>query len=137
MADSRAEPAADCVKRSDLQYQQLKLKWKMHEAFGLASGVPFRKPLQTNMSCQGCCFTCIRAPLRTKEKTHFGPWLSAVIAAELVLTQPRSEHRQRKTMFSIVSETKVKCRAGQSRFYEQLYRNKPIWVQGRSINAFW
>lgn len=32
--------AADCRKRSDHQYQQLKLKWKMNETLGLASGVP-------------------------------------------------------------------------------------------------
>lgn len=90
----------------------------MHETFGLACGVLFRKPLQTNMSGQGC-FTSIRSPLHMEEKTHFGQWLSALGAAELVLTQPLSKHGQRQTMFSIVSEIKVKCRAGLSRFYEQ------------------
>lgn len=117
-SDSMTELAAHCMKRSDPQYQQLKLKWKMPEIFGLASGAPFRKPLQTNVSGQGCYFTSIRALLHTKEKTHFGQWLSAVRATELVLTA-RSEHGQRQAMFSIISETKVKCRAGPSRFYEQ------------------
>lgn len=32
--------AADYRKISDHQYQQLKLKWKMNETLGLASGVP-------------------------------------------------------------------------------------------------
>lgn len=62
--------AADRTKRSDHQHRQLKLKWKMREAFGLASGVPFRKPLQANTNAQGC-FTSIRALLHTKEKIHF------------------------------------------------------------------